>query len=149
MIFRRILAGILAFVIAAAAPIQSAQAFGLGDLGARGGVGSLGASGVVSSGVKFVDNLKPATTTKMRAGFQAMLAGTRNMVVAVMGDSTERSVDETASPYGSQYPLSIAEQLAILFRSDGIASGANNWYGISGTNFADDFMPRDSRLAAR
>lgn len=107
----------------------------------------LGGTGAAASGVPFADNLKPATTSKILAGYQAMLAGTRNMRVAVMGDSSERSVDETASPYGSQYPLSIAEQLATLFRSDGIAAGANNWYGISGTSLSD-YDLRDDRFLA-
>lgn len=91
-------------------------------------------------------NLSPLTTSKVLAGYQAMKAGTRNMNIAVMGDSTDRGVDETASPYNSQYPLSIAEQLASLFRADGIASGANNWYGLSGTSL-NDYVIRDSRIA--
>lgn len=140
---RPFLALFLAFSIAAAAPIQSAQAFGLGKLGSLGTVQNV----TPSAAVPYTTNLNPGTTSKILAGYQAMLAGTRNMVIAIMGDSTDRGVDETASPYGSQYPLSVAEQLAILFRSDGIASGANNWYGISGFNFAD-YTTRDSRVAA-
>lgn len=148
MIFRRVLAGLLALVISAAAPIQSAQAFGLGNLGSRGGFGSLGSSGAESSsGVAFVTNLKPSTTTKIRAGYQAMLAGTRNMVIAIMGDSTDRGVDETASPYGSQYTYSVAEYIATMFRADGIASSALNWYGISGTSL-NDYNLRDDRFTA-
>jgi hypothetical protein len=140
---RSFLALFLAFSIAAAAPIQSAQAFGLGKLGSLGTVQNV----TPSDDVPFTTNLNRGTTSKILAGYQAMLAGTRNMVIAIMGDSTERGVDETASPAGSQYPLSIAEQLAILFRSDGIAAGANNWYGISGFNFPD-YTGRDSRVAA-
>jgi hypothetical protein len=111
------------------------------------GFGALGSLGRVGSGVLFADNLTPATTANTLAGYQAMLAGTRNMNIAVMEDSTGRGVDETASPYNSQYPLSLAEQIAELFRADGIASGANNLYGISGTNFAD-YMSRDGRATA-
>jgi hypothetical protein len=92
-------------------------------------------------------NLTPATTMRMRAAFAAMQAGTRNMIQAVTGSSVDRGVDEGADPENSQYPLSIAEQLAARYRAAGIASGANNWYGISGTNFAD-YMKRDGRCAA-
>lgn len=94
---------------------------------------------------KLTQNLSRSTTTKVLAGYQAMLANTRNMVIAIMGDSTDRGVDETASPYNSQYPLSVAEQLAALFRTDGIASGANNWYGLSGTSL-NDYVIRDGRI---
>lgn len=115
----------------------------LGAMGGRGGFGSLGSSG--RAGVPFTSNLTLATTSKILAGYQAMQAGTRNMVIAIMGDSTDRGVDEGASPYNSQYPLSLAEQLAIMFRADSIASGANNWYGISGTSL-NDYVIRDSRI---
>lgn len=108
-------------------------------------VGSYSAQG--TPGVRFVSNLTTSNTTRIKAGYEAMQAGTRNMNIAVMGDSTDRGVDETAVPYNSQYPLSIAEQLAILFRADGIAAGANNWYGISGNNF-NDYMIRDSRVSS-
>lgn len=102
---------------------------------------------VGGGGIPFFLNLTPATTSKLKAGYAAMKAGTRNMILAVEGDSTDRGVDETASPYGSQYRLSIAEQLAILFRADGIAAGANNWYGISGTSLPD-YDSRDDRFTA-
>jgi hypothetical protein len=92
-------------------------------------------------------NLSQSITPRAKAGFDAMQAGTRNMVIAWTGSSVDRGVDETAVPYNSQYPLSVAEQQAMLFRGDGIASGANNWYGISGNNFAD-YMARDSRCVA-
>jgi len=97
--------------------------------------------------VPYAVNLTAATTAKMRAAYQAMLAGTRNMSVAIMGDSTERGVDEGAVPYNSQYPQSLAEQMAKVFRASGIPAGANNWYGISGNNF-NDYMIRDGRCAA-
>jgi hypothetical protein len=117
-----------------------------GKIGAMGrGFGTLGSAG--RAGLPGWINLTPATTSRILAGYQAMQAGTRNMVPALTGSSVDRGVDETASPYNSQYPLSLAEQLAIIFRADGIASGANNWYGISGNNFAD-YMSRDSRCAA-
>jgi hypothetical protein len=92
-------------------------------------------------------NLSQSITPRAKAGFDAMQAGTRNMVIAWTGSSVDRGVDESASPYNSQYPLSVAEQQAMLFRADGIPAGANNWYGISGNNFAD-YMSRDSRCAA-
>jgi hypothetical protein len=98
-----------------------------------------------SSGPGLALNLSKATTSRVLAGYQAMLAGTRNMNIAIMGDSTDRGVDETAVPYNSQYPLSLAEQIAILFRADGIPSGANNWYGLSGNNL-NDYAIRDSRV---
>ncbi|MCK1718854.1 hypothetical protein [Bradyrhizobium sp. 141] len=104
-----------------------------------------GVLGGVAGGIPFTQNLTAATTTKLLAGFQAMQAGTRNMNIAIMGNSTDRGVDEGASPYNTQYPLSLAEQLAAVFRSDGIASGANNWYGISGTSL-NDYVIRDSRI---
>ncbi|MCK1742200.1 hypothetical protein IVA80_15350 [Bradyrhizobium sp. 139] len=100
---------------------------------------------VALAGIGFASNLTTATTARLRAGYQAMLAGTRNLNLAVMGDSTDRGVDETAVPYNSQYPLSVAEQLAALFRADGIPSGANNWYGLSGTSL-NDYVIRDSRI---
>ena len=56
MAFRRFFVGLLAFVIAAAAPVQSVQSFGLGHLGAKGGFGSVGAS-------------RAATTLAPPAGF--------------------------------------------------------------------------------
>lgn len=99
------------------------------------------------TGLPFTANLTAATTTKLLAGYQAMLAGTRNLNLAIMGDSTDRGVDETAVPYNSQYRLSLAQQLATLFAGDGLASGANNLYGISGTSF-NDYMIRDSRAAS-
>jgi hypothetical protein len=102
---------------------------------------------VAQGALPFFSGLSTATTTRMKAGYNAMIAGTRNMNIAIMGDSTERGVDETAVPYNSQYPLSAAEQLARLFRSSAMASGANNWYGISGNNF-NDYMIRDSRVSA-
>jgi hypothetical protein len=108
------------------------------------GVG-LGVSHTGRQPLPFADNLKPSTTTHILAGYQAMLAGTRNMVIAIMGDSTDRGVDEGALPYNSQYPLSLAEQLAAAFRGDGIPSGANNWYGISGTSL-NDYVIRDRRI---
>lgn len=92
-------------------------------------------------------NLTLGTTTRIKAGYTAMLAGTRNTVHAFEGDSVDRGVDETASPYGSQYRLSVAEQLAAVFRADGIASGANNWYAISGTSL-NDYDIRDDRFTA-
>jgi hypothetical protein len=93
----------------------------------------------------FFNNAGAANFTKVLAGYTAMKAGTRNMNIAIMGNSTDRGVDETAVPYNSQYPLSLAEQLAKLFRADGIPSGANNWYGISGTSL-NDYVIRDSRV---
>lgn len=117
----------------------------LGSMGSRGGFSSLGSSGRTS--FPYWINLTPATSVRIKAGFAAMQADTRNMVMAWTGSSVDRGVDEGASPYNSQYPLSVAEQQATLFRADGIAAGANNWYGISGTNFAD-YMARDGRCAA-
>ncbi|MFB6449236.1 hypothetical protein [Bradyrhizobium tunisiense] len=117
-----------------------------GKLGAMGrGFGTLGSAG--RTGLPGWINLTPATTSRILAGHQAMQAGTRNAIWAWTGSSVDRGVDETAVPYNSQYPLSVAEQQAALNRTDGIASGANNWYGISGNNFAD-YMARDSRCAA-
>lgn len=101
---------------------------------------------VGSGGIPYTSNVTRANTSKILAGYTAMKAGTRNMNVAVMGNSTDRGVDETAVPYNTQYPLSVAEQLATKFRADSIASGANNWYGISGVSLAD-YLLRDSRLA--
>ena len=119
-----------------------------GKLGAGGrGFGKGGSTVLGRTGLPGWINLTPTTTSRILAGFQAMQAGTRNMVQALTGSSVDRGVDETASPYNSQYPLSLAEQLATLYRADGIASGANNWYGISGNNFAD-YMARDSRVSA-
>lgn len=106
------------------------------------------ASGLVGAdGVPFTLGLTRANTTKILAGRQAMLAGTRNMIGAANGDSIDRGVDETAIPYGSQYRLSICEQLAILFRNAGIAAGANNWFGVAGTSLGD-FDLRDDRFMA-
>jgi hypothetical protein len=46
--FRLFVAGLLAFLIAVAVPIQSAQSFGLGHLGSKGGFGGLGGGGSVA-----------------------------------------------------------------------------------------------------
>jgi hypothetical protein len=115
----------------------------LGAMGARGGFSSLGSSG--RAGIPYASNLTAGTTARMLAGYQAMQAGTKNMNIAVMEDSTGRGVDEGALPYNSQYPLSIAEQIASALRGDGIASGANNWYGLSGTSL-NDYVIRDRRI---
>lgn len=120
---------------------MSPMSLGLEGMSLGGDIGRAG------GGEQYWINLSPATTTKIKAGFDAMQAGTRNMNIAWTGSSVDRGVDETAVPYNSQYPLSVAEQQAILFRAEGIASGANNWYGISGNNFAD-YMARDSRCAS-
>lgn len=106
----------------------------------RGPIGPYG-----NSSPPFALNINPANFTRLRAGYLAFKAGTRNLNLSIMGNSTDRGVDETASPYNSQYPLSLAEQLAILFRAEGLPAGANNWYGISGTSLAD-YTNRDSRL---
>ena len=98
-----------------------------------------------SIGVPLVLNLNKLNTTKILAGYNAMKAGTRNMGIAIMGNSTDRGVDETASPYNLQYTNSLAEYLAAQFRAEGIPSGANNWYGISGTSLTD-YKNRDGRL---
>lgn len=120
----------------------------MGKLGSMGrGFGKQGSTTLGRIGLPYWINLTPVTTTRIKAGYQAMQAGTRNSVWAWTGSSVDRGVDEGAVPYNSQYPLSVAEQQAILNRADGIASGANNWYGISGNNFAD-YMARDSRVSA-
>ncbi len=100
---------------------------------------------VNASDLAFFTNFSASTTSKMRAGFAAQQAGTRDMVVAIMGDSTDRGVDETALPFSFQYPLSFAEQLAIQCRANGVAASADNWYGISGNNL-QDYDDRDARI---
>lgn len=65
---RSFVVGLLAFLIAAAAPIQSVQSFGLGHLGARGGLGSLGVVGKragLSAAQIFA--LQKATLTRVKA----------------------------------------------------------------------------------
>lgn len=114
---------------------------GLDGMALGGGIGRSGGS------LPYWINLSPATTSRIKAGYDAMLAGTRNMNIAWTGSSVDRGVDETASPYGSQYRLSVAEQLAAVFRADGIASGANNWYAISGASL-NDYDIRDDRFTA-
>lgn len=89
-------------------------------------------------------NLKQSNTAKVRAAYHA---GGRNLRVAITGDSTWRGVDETAVPYNSQYPNSIAAQLAAKLNALGIKAGANNLFGISGSSF-NDYMIRDSRCAS-
>jgi hypothetical protein len=117
---------------------MSPMSLGLDGMGTAGGKGG--------PTIPFAFNLNRSTTTKILAGYNAMKANTRNMNIAIMGNSTDRGVDETASPYNSQYPLSLAEQLALKFRTDSIAAGANNWYGFSGTDL-NDYLLRDSRVA--
>lgn len=111
----------------------------IGGMALGGDIGRAGGS------LPYWINLNPSTTSKIKAGYQAMLAGTRNTFWAASGSSVDRGVDETAVPYGSQYPKSVAEQLAAVFRGDGIAAGANNWYGISGNNL-NDYDIRDDRF---
>lgn len=72
---------------------------------------------------------------------------TSNVNIAFMGDSTMRGVDETALPYNSQYSISaMPMRLAEMFNAAGRASGADNWFGFSGTNL-NDYVIRDSRVA--
>lgn len=113
----------------------------LGGMALGGDIGRGGAT------LPYWINLNPSTTSKIKAGYQAMLASTRSTIWALNGDSVDRGVDETANPYGSQYRLSVAEQLAARFRTDSIAAGANNWYGISGTSL-NDYDIRDDRFTA-
>jgi hypothetical protein len=90
-------------------------------------------------------NLTLSTTARVAAGYSAMQAGTRDALWALNGSSVDRGTDESASPKGSQYRLSVAEFIAREMRADGIAAGANNWYGISGNNYAD-YRDRDDRI---
>jgi hypothetical protein len=101
-----------------------------------GSAGSVGVPGVL--------NLKQSNTARARAAFQA---GGRNFRLALTGDSTWRGVDETAVPYNSQYPNSVAAQLAAKLNALGVNAGANNLFGICGSSY-NDFMIRDSRCAS-
>lgn len=145
---KNLLARLLALALLAFVP-ASAPAEGIGNNGFAGEqFGTVGLTGSGTNnpgGIPFAENLTPATTTKVLAAYQAMQAGTRDMNITAMGNSTDRGVDESAVPYGSQYPLSVAEQIAIVFNSQNIPSGANNWYGISGSSLAD-YVSRDNRL---
>lgn len=147
---KSLLVRFLALALLALAP-ASVQADGIGNNGFAGDqfgtVGLAGSGANNPGGVPFAENLTPATTTKILAAYQAMQAGTRDMNITVMGNSTDRGVDEGAVPYGSQYPLSVSEQIAMVFRSQSIPSGANNWYGISGNSLAD-YDSRDDRFSA-
>jgi hypothetical protein len=95
-------------------------------------------------GAPYTYNITASNTSAFRT---VANAHSRNAIVAFMGDSTMRGVDETAFPYNSQYPNSMPMQLAALFNAANINSGANNWFGISGTTF-NDYMIRDSRVAS-
>lgn len=88
-------------------------------------------------------NLKYSNTRNFRTAWRS---GSGNAIVAFNGDSTVRGVDETASPYNAQYSINdVAAQLAGLLAGAGTPSGANNWFGISGTSL-NDYVIRDSRL---
>lgn len=94
--------------------------------------------------VPYSYNLRRSNTSHIRAAYQA---NTRNTIIAFMGDSTMRGVDETATPYNSQYPNAMPMQLAADLNAKSINAGASNWYGLSGTSLSD-YMLRDSRVAA-
>jgi hypothetical protein len=89
-------------------------------------------------------NINAATTANFKAAY---LANTASIPIAFNGDSAMRGVDETASPYNSQYPNSGAQVLADLLQANSINGGSDNWYGHSGTSLAD-YVNRDSRVAA-
>lgn len=115
------------------------------------GVGNYDSSGAfrlsyfqgVFQGAPFTFNLTRSNTSVVRSVYQA---NTRNTVIALSGDSTMRGVDETASPYASQYFNGPPMQLATKFNSLGINAGANNLYGWCGTSM-NDYILRDSRVA--
>lgn len=89
-------------------------------------------------------NIKPENTSNVRTAFKANSA---NIPIAFMGDSTMRGVDETASPYNSQYMNSMPHNVAINLRAAGYNAICDNWYGLSGTTF-NDYMIRDGRLTS-
>ncbi len=95
------------------------------------------------SGAPFTYNINATNTSNLRTVWAGQ---TRNAIVAFNGDSTTRGVDETASPYNSQYSLgAMPIQLATVLNSSGVASGSNNWFGLSGSTL-NDYVIRDSRL---
>lgn len=91
----------------------------------------------------FTYNITTANTSNFRTVFRG---ATRNIIVAFMGDSTMRGVNEGAVPYNSQYPNAMPMQLAAKLNTAGTNAGANNWYGLSGTTL-NDYVIRDSRIA--
>lgn len=110
---------------------------------ALGGVGAvLGQAGTIA--VPFTSNLLLSNTANFRNQFRS---GTGNTRIVFNGDSTMRGVDTGAPIVNTQYPNAMPVQLAALFNANSIAAGANNWFGLSGTNLAD-YTSRDSRVAA-
>jgi hypothetical protein len=93
--------------------------------------------------VPYAYNLKKSNTSRIRAVYQA---GARSTLIALSGSSVIKGVDETASPYNTQYGVAVPMQLAALFNAKGINAGANNLYGWSGTSMSD-YTTRDGRVA--
>lgn len=65
-------------------------------------------------------------------------------IIAFMGDSTMEGVDETASPYNSQYSTgAMPRQLVPALASYGINAISQNAWGIAGANL-NDYLIRNS-----
>jgi hypothetical protein len=89
-------------------------------------------------------NITPDNTALVRNAW----LGSSNISIALQGDSTVRGVDEGASPYNTQYSVNaMPVRLAVKLNALGVNATADNWYGLSGTNF-NDYMIRDSRLTS-
>jgi len=142
---RSFVAGLLAFVIAVAAPVQSVQSFGLGHLGARGGFGAGGGagggaavntfrqiSGMVQYATQPVANGSSFTQVQSRKAFFVHKNGTNlkitigNVLSAAAGDTALPDAtwrvglyDPLAAVY---YPVNFAGSASILLTSGQIAT---------------------------
>ena len=122
---------------------SQANAFGLGRLGARGGLGSGGDLGGASS--PFF-NINPTTLANFKA---AWVAQSGNVPLVMTGDSTMRGVDEGSSPYGNQYPVyATPMQLAALLNAGGIRASADNLFGSGLAANFNDLAARDNRFTS-
>jgi hypothetical protein len=100
---------------------------------------------LATTGSAYAFGLNAGNTTNVRSAY---LANAGRVLIAANGDSTTRGVDETASPYNSQYQFNdVVKQVSLLLNSGGITSGAHNWFGLSGSSLTD-YLNRDGRFSA-
>jgi lysophospholipase L1-like esterase len=95
------------------------------------------------NGATYTYNISAANTSSFRTVANAHV---RNALIYHVSDSTGRGTDETASPYNTQYPNAMPMQLTTLLNNAGIASGANNWYGLLSSLAASEVALRDYRV---
>lgn len=87
----------------------------------------------------YVYNYNATTVSKLKTAYAA-----GNPIIAFFGDSTMEGVDETASPYNTQYSTgAMPRQLVSELAPYGINAISQNAWGIAGANLAD-YLARNS-----